>query len=138
MAEQVQQAVDEQQAALVGLGGPEGRGLPGDVGGREHDVTELAGLAGGEGRVVGSLALERDHVRRAVDPAPLGVELADAPLPHERDGHHAGATGALLLEHAVADGGDLLVAERAGDALLADDVVLVLCHDCPLSPASRS
>ena len=108
VAEQVQQAVDEQQATLVRLGGPEGRGLTGDVGGREHDVAKLAGLAGGEGRVVGPLALERDHVRRAVDAAPLEVDLAHAPLAHQGDGDHARTRHALVLEDLGSTNGTLV------------------------------
>ena len=98
MAQEVKQAMHEQQAELVGLGGAKGRGLPGDVGGREHDVTELAGLAGRERGVVRALALEADHVRGAVDAAPLQVELAHALLPHQGEGDHARAPDALALE----------------------------------------
>ena len=76
VAKQVQKAVDEQQPALVGEGGPEALGLGGDVGRSEHDVAELAGLVRREVGVVGALALEAhdvgrdDAVSRVMEAAP--------------------------------------------------------------------
>ena len=53
MAQEVERAVDQEQAALVRRRGAEAGGLCGDVGRRQDDVPQLAGLAGGKVGVVG-------------------------------------------------------------------------------------
>ena len=118
----------EEQAKLVGCRGPKAGGLPCDVVRREHDVTQLAGLAVSEVRVVRPLALERDDVRGAISAAPLGVELAHAIVPHDGDGHQAVAGHALLGKHAVEVGANLLLGDGGAHTLLCRDVILVR-HD---------
>ena len=112
MAEQVQKAVDEQQAALVGEGGAEARGLGGDVGRREHDVAELARLARSKVGVVGALALEAHDVGRAVVAAPLEVCRGYLLVGDDRDRDVALAVDALMGKDGVSEAGDLLFGKR--------------------------
>ena len=87
VAEQVQQPVDEHEAAFIGGIVTKARRLACDDLGREDDVAELEGLVQRDILVKGGIALKREHVGGAVDVAPLAVEVVHLILVHigERD-----------------------------------------------------
>ena len=101
--QQVQHAVYEHQAALVGRAIAKAGGLTGNDLRGQDDIAELERLVGGNILVKGRVAFKREHIGGAVDATPLVVELVHLVLVDIRKGNLDFTFNALGGKHNLAD-----------------------------------
>ena len=103
IAQQVQHAMHEHQAALVGRAIAKAGGLTGNDLRGQDDIAELERLVGGNILIKGRVAFKREDIGGAVDTAPLVVELVHLVLIDIRKGNLDFTLNALGGKHNLAD-----------------------------------
>ena len=101
--QQVQHAMHEHQAALVGRAIAKAGGLTGNDLRGQDDIAELERLVGGNILVKGRVAFKREDIGGAVDTAPLVVELVHLVLIDIRKGNLDFTLNAFGGKHDLAD-----------------------------------
>ena len=121
VAEQVQQPVDEHEAAFIGGFVAKARRLARNDLGREDDIAELENLVHRDILVKGGIALKREHVGGAVDVAPLAVEVVHLVLVHIGERDLDITLHALGGEHVRSDRADLVLGQQRVEVRVVTD-----------------